>query len=141
MAGSLVGCLLLLVLLLAPLFTGFVRKVKARLLRRQGAPLIQPYLDLVRLSRKDVVLADSNKGYWATNAPLVIRNHVLVGLSGDFDNLPGELKSIDAVTGVAAGVAPTSWAWAPMVRGADCANAEAERVVSAIADDRATESV
>jgi formate hydrogenlyase subunit 4 len=36
-----------------------VRKVKARLLRRQGPPLIQPYLDLVRLSRKEVVLADS----------------------------------------------------------------------------------
>jgi formate hydrogenlyase subunit 4 len=48
-----------LVLLLAPLFTGFVREVKARLLRRQGPPLIQPYLDLVRLSRKEVVLADS----------------------------------------------------------------------------------
>jgi formate hydrogenlyase subunit 4 len=53
------GLQMLLVLLLAPLFTGFVRKVKARLLRRRGAPLIQPYLDLLRLSRKDVVLADS----------------------------------------------------------------------------------
>jgi formate hydrogenlyase subunit 4 len=50
---------MLLVLGLAPLFTGFVRKVKARLLRRQGAPLIQPYLDLARLMRKDVVLADN----------------------------------------------------------------------------------
>ena len=47
-----------MVLALAPLF-GFVRKVKARLLRRQGPPLIQPYLDLVRLARKEVVLADS----------------------------------------------------------------------------------
>jgi formate hydrogenlyase subunit 4 len=53
------GTQMLLVLLLAPLFTGFVRKVKARLLRRQGPPLIQPYLDLVRLMRKDVVLAES----------------------------------------------------------------------------------
>ena len=50
---------MLLVLLLAPLFTGFVRKAKARLLRRQGPPLIQPYLDLARLMRKDVVLADN----------------------------------------------------------------------------------
>ncbi len=48
---------MMLVLLLAPLFTGFVRKVKARLLRRQGPPLIQPYLDLARLMRKEVVLA------------------------------------------------------------------------------------
>jgi len=50
---------MLLVLFLAPLFTGFVRKVKARLLRRQGPPLIQPYRDLVRLARKEVVLAES----------------------------------------------------------------------------------
>jgi len=50
---------MLLVLLLAPLFTGFVRKAKARLLRRQGPPLIQPYVDLARLMRKDVVLADN----------------------------------------------------------------------------------
>ena len=53
------GAQMLLVLLLAPLFTGFVRKVKARLLRRQGPPLIQPYRDLARLMRKDVVLAES----------------------------------------------------------------------------------
>ena len=53
------GAQMLLVLALAPLFTGFVRKVKARLMRRQGPPLIQPYLDLVRLARKEVVLAES----------------------------------------------------------------------------------
>jgi formate hydrogenlyase subunit 4 len=53
------GAQMLLVLLVAPLFTGFVRKVKARLLRRQGPPVIQPYLDLVRLMRKEVVLADN----------------------------------------------------------------------------------
>ena len=50
---------MLLVLGLAPLLLGFVRKVKARLVRRQGPPLIQPYRDLVRLLRKDVVLADN----------------------------------------------------------------------------------
>lgn len=51
------GSQMLLVLLLAPLLTGFVRKVKARLLRRRGPPLVQPYRDLARLLRKDVVLA------------------------------------------------------------------------------------
>ena len=53
------GAQMLLMLLLAPLLTGFVRKVKARLLRRQGPPLLQPYRDLIRLTRKDVVLADN----------------------------------------------------------------------------------
>jgi formate hydrogenlyase subunit 4 len=51
------GAQMLLVLLLAPLVTGIVRKTKAWLLRRRGAPVWQPYLDLVRLLRKDVVLA------------------------------------------------------------------------------------
>jgi formate hydrogenlyase subunit 4 len=51
------GIEMLLVLLLAPLLTGFVRKVKARLLRRRGPPLLQPYRDLARLLRKEVVLA------------------------------------------------------------------------------------
>ncbi|RMF01327.1 MAG: formate hydrogenlyase, partial [Alphaproteobacteria bacterium] len=53
------GCQMALVLLLAPLLTGFVRKVKARLLRRQGASVLQPYRDLLRLMRKEVVLAEN----------------------------------------------------------------------------------
>jgi formate hydrogenlyase subunit 4 len=53
------GAQMLLVLLVAPLFVGFVRKMKARLLRRQGPPLIQVYLDLARLTRKEVVLAEN----------------------------------------------------------------------------------
>lgn len=51
------GVQMALVLLLAPLLTGFVRKVKARLLRRRGASVFQPYRDLLRLLRKEVVLA------------------------------------------------------------------------------------
>jgi formate hydrogenlyase subunit 4 len=53
------GAQMLLVLLLAPGLTGFVRKVKARLLRRQGPLLIQPYRDLARLMRKEVMLAQN----------------------------------------------------------------------------------
>jgi formate hydrogenlyase subunit 4 len=53
------GAQMLLVLLVAPGLTGLVRKVKARFLRRQGPPLIQPYRDLVRLMRKDAVLAQN----------------------------------------------------------------------------------
>jgi len=50
---------MLIVLALAPLLTGYVRKVKARLLRRRGPPLVQPYRDLLRLVRKEAVVADS----------------------------------------------------------------------------------
>ncbi|MGH6962196.1 MAG: respiratory chain complex I subunit 1 family protein [Dongiaceae bacterium] len=51
------GMQMLLVLLLAPLLTGVVRKVKARLLLRRGPSVIQPYRDLLRLLRKEVTLA------------------------------------------------------------------------------------
>jgi formate hydrogenlyase subunit 4 len=50
---------MLLVLLLAPALVGLVRKVKARLMRRRGAPIVQPYRDLLRLLRKEVVLAEN----------------------------------------------------------------------------------
>ena len=53
------GAQMLIVLLTAPLLSGLVRKMKARMLRRIGPPVLQPYLDLVRLMRKEVVLAES----------------------------------------------------------------------------------
>ncbi len=53
------GLQMAVVLLLAPLLTGFVRKIKARLTRRQGASVIQPYRDLIRLLRKEAVLAEN----------------------------------------------------------------------------------
>ncbi len=48
-----------IVLALAPLLMGFVRKVKARLQQRQGPSIFQPYRDLWKLSRKEAVLADN----------------------------------------------------------------------------------
>jgi formate hydrogenlyase subunit 4 len=51
---------MLLVLALAPGLTGLTRKVKARLQRRIGPPIVQPYRDLRRLFGKDVVLADTS---------------------------------------------------------------------------------
>jgi formate hydrogenlyase subunit 4 len=47
-----------LVLALSPLLTGVVRKVKARLQRRRGASVLQPYRDLRRLLGKEVVIAE-----------------------------------------------------------------------------------
>ena len=51
------GTQMLLVIALAPLLTGLVRKAKARLMRRRGPSLLQPYRDLLRLVRKETVLA------------------------------------------------------------------------------------
>ena len=70
-----------------------------------------PDAHLVSLNAKDgtvrwnVEVADDKKGYWTTMAPLVVGNHVLVGVSGDFDNLSGYIRSIDPETGA------TQWQW------------------------------
>ena len=70
-----------------------------------------PDAHLICLNAKDgtvkwsVVAADSTKGYWTTMSPLVIRNHVIIGVSGDFDNLTGYLRSVDPETGT------TQWQW------------------------------
>jgi formate hydrogenlyase subunit 4 len=53
------GLQMVLVLIIAPLLTGLVRWLKARLLRRRGPSPLQPYRDLLRLARKEVVLAES----------------------------------------------------------------------------------
>ena len=56
---ALQGLQMVLVLALAPLLLGFTRKVKARMLRRRGPPVLQPYRDLLRLIRKEAVIAEN----------------------------------------------------------------------------------
>ena len=65
------GVQMLLVLALAPLLLGFTRKVKARLLRRRGPPVLQPYRDLLRLIRKEAVLAE-NASWLFRSGPYMI---------------------------------------------------------------------
>jgi alcohol dehydrogenase (cytochrome c) len=72
---------------------------------------LTPDAHLVSLNANDgsvrwiVQVADVSKGYWTSMAPLVVGNHVLVGTSGDFDNLSGYLRSVDPETG------KTQWQW------------------------------
>jgi formate hydrogenlyase subunit 4 len=51
------GAQMALVLIVAPLVLGVTRKVKARLLRRIGPDVLQPYRDLWKLMHKEAVLA------------------------------------------------------------------------------------
>jgi formate hydrogenlyase subunit 4 len=59
------------VLALAPLLVGFTRKLKARALRRTGPPLVQPYRDLLKLLRKEAVVAE-NASWLFRAAPYII---------------------------------------------------------------------
>jgi len=62
---------MVLVVAIAPLVLGVTRKVKARLLRRVGPPLLQPYLDLWKLMHKEAVLAH-NASWLYRVAPYLI---------------------------------------------------------------------
>ncbi len=62
---------LLLLAALAPLVTGIVRKVKARLNGKIGPGLLQAYRDLARLLRKEAVLAP-NASWLFRTAPYLI---------------------------------------------------------------------
>jgi len=73
MIGALVAQLvqMTLILVLSPLLTGLVRKVKARVQRRRGPSLIQPYRDLRRLLGKEAVVAE-NASWLFRGAPYFI---------------------------------------------------------------------
>jgi formate hydrogenlyase subunit 4 len=60
-----------LVLGLSPLLVGLTRKIRARLLRRQGPSVFQPYRDLLKLIRKEAVIAD-NASWLFRAAPYAI---------------------------------------------------------------------
>jgi acido-empty-quinoprotein group A len=70
-----------------------------------------PDAHLVCLEAKDgsvrwnIELADPKLGYFATMAPLIIGNHVIVGVSGDVTDIPGFLESVDPETG------KVQWRW------------------------------
>ncbi len=60
-----------LVLGLAPLLSGVTRKIRARLLRRRGPSVVQPYRDLLKLIRKETVVAE-NASWLFRAAPYAI---------------------------------------------------------------------
>jgi len=70
-----------------------------------------PDAHMVSLDAKDgsvrwnIELADPKLGYFSTMSPLVVRDHVIVGVSGDVTDVPGFLESIDPKTGT------VQWRW------------------------------
>ena len=70
-----------------------------------------PDAHLVCLDAKDgavrwiVELADAKLGYFSTMAPLVVRDHIIAGVSGDVTDVRGFLESLDPETGA------LQWRW------------------------------
>jgi formate hydrogenlyase subunit 4 len=70
---------MIFLVLLGPLVTGIIQKIKARLQCRQGAGVFQPYLDLTKLLRKGTVQADTASGFYRSIPVLVLVATVAAG--------------------------------------------------------------
>lgn len=57
--------------------------------------------------------ADARKQYFSTSAPLIVKNHVIVGVGGDAMDMPGFLDSFDPETG------DLQWTWFSTARAGD----------------------
>lgn len=68
------------VVLFAPFMAGWIKWLKCKLQNRQGPPPWQPYRDLLRLSRKQVVLAESASPIFRV-APYIVFSVTVVAAS------------------------------------------------------------
>ena len=71
---------ILVVLGAAPLVTGLIRKTKARTQRRKGAGLFQPYADLGKLLRKEVVVSTVSSWLFRATPYIVFGSTLVIAL-------------------------------------------------------------
>jgi formate hydrogenlyase subunit 4 len=69
-----------LLLLLAPLVTGWIRNWKAKLQNRQGPRIWQPYFDLVKFWRKEMVISEHASWVFSFAPYVVFLSSLAVGL-------------------------------------------------------------
>lgn len=75
-----IGIHLLLLLVLPPLLLGVITKVKALFAGRVGAPLLQPYFDIIKLLRKDVVISRTTTWVFIAAPAVTLTALLLAGL-------------------------------------------------------------
>jgi len=71
---------LFLVLASAPLISGIIKKTKARFQRRRGASVVQPYFDLAKLLRKEVVVSPVASWLFRITPYLVFASTLVIAL-------------------------------------------------------------
>jgi formate hydrogenlyase subunit 4 len=71
---------LILLLAVAPLLSGFIKKLKARLQTRRGPSIFQPYRDLYKLLRKGMVIPDTASWLFTATPYFVFLTAILAGL-------------------------------------------------------------
>jgi formate hydrogenlyase subunit 4 len=70
----------LLILLLAPLVSGVIKKLKARLQMRRGASVWQPFYDLAKLFRKGMAISDQASWIFRVTPYVMFLTTLVVGL-------------------------------------------------------------
>ena len=86
MTGQIIGRILeslaqlCLLLAIAPLVTGVIRALKARMQTRRGPGILQPYRDLYKLFRKGMVIPETASWIFAATPWIVFFSTVLAGL-------------------------------------------------------------
>ena len=65
-------------ILLAPLINGIIKKIKALTQKRKGAPVLQLYIDLYKLIKKDVVVSDTASWIFRVT-PYIVLSTALIG--------------------------------------------------------------
>ena len=86
MTGQIIGRLiesiaqLCLLLAIAPLVTGVIRALKARMQTRRGPGILQPYRDLYKLFRKGMVIPETASWIFVATPWIVFFSTVLAGL-------------------------------------------------------------
>jgi len=71
---------LILLLLLSPLLSGCIRNWKAKLQNRRGAPIWQPYSDLIKFLRKDMVISEHASWIFRVMPYVLFTSTLLAGL-------------------------------------------------------------
>src|SRR5260370_33719053 len=75
------ACLqLVLLLLVAPLFSGIIKTLKARLQTRRGPDVLQSYRDIFKLFRKGMVIPETASWIFSATPYIVFVTPALVGL-------------------------------------------------------------
>ena len=94
MMHSVIAILLqtLLLLLLAPLVSGVIKNWKARLQNRRGPRLWQPYFDIAKFLRKDMVISEHASWVFSAAPYVVFISSLLVGLMVPMLTTPAPLR-------------------------------------------------
>ena len=71
---------LLLMLIAAPLVSGIIKKTKARLQNRRGASILQPYFDLAKLMRKEVIIPSTSSWIFRFTPYLLLSSMLVITL-------------------------------------------------------------